>query len=72
MEEVWASTTAGPPFYIHLVILYLVGGMNMKGYEGIEKDIWNAIRGLTSGVLTSLICGMLSSNSYELIFNGEK
>lgn len=44
----------------------------MKGYEGIEKDIWNAIRGLTSGVLTSLICGMLSSNSYELIFNGEK
>lgn len=38
----------------------------MDDYKSIEIKVWNVISMLTSGVLTSLIYGLLSSSSYSL------
>ena len=42
----------------------------MDDYKSIEIKVWNVISMLTSGVLTSLIYGLLSSSSYNLNIDG--
>lgn len=43
----------------------------MNGYKTVEIKLWNAVSMLTSGVLTSLIYGLLSGSSYELNIEGK-
>lgn len=43
----------------------------MNGYKVVEKKIWNIVSMLTSGVLTSLIYGLLSGSSYRLKIEGQ-
>lgn len=43
----------------------------MNGYKVVETKLWNAVSMLTSGVLTSLIYGLLSGSSYELNIEGK-
>lgn len=42
----------------------------MKSYKTIETKLWSEVSMLTSGVLTSLIYGLLSGSSYSLIIEG--
>lgn len=42
----------------------------MNGYKTIETKLWNEVSMLTSGVLTSLIYGLLSGSSYNLDIDG--
>lgn len=44
----------------------------MNDYKTIEAKLWNAISMLTSGVLTSLIYGLLSASSYEIDIEGKQ
>ena len=43
----------------------------MNSYKTVETRLWNAVSMLTSGVLTSLIYGLLSGSSYELNIEGK-
>lgn len=44
----------------------------MNNYKSFEAKLWNAISMLTSGVLTSLIYGLLSDVSYMLEIEGKQ
>lgn len=43
----------------------------MNSYKTVETKLWNTVSMLTSGVLTSLIYGLLSGSSYELNIEGK-
>ena len=43
----------------------------MDSYKSIEAKIWGSVSMLTSGILTSLICGLLSDTSYSLVIDGQ-
>ncbi len=43
----------------------------MNSYKTIESKLWNEVSMLTSGVLTSLIYGLLSDSSYTLDIDGK-
>lgn len=43
----------------------------MNGYKSIETKLWSEVSMLTSGVLTSLIYGLLSGSSYNLDIDGK-
>ena len=43
----------------------------MNGYKSIETKLWGEVSMLTSGVLTSLIYGLLSGSSYNFAIDGK-